>query len=207
MSKKVPPRPRNADATRAAILSSARRAFARAGYDGVGVREIAAGAGISAMMVNRYFGSKEQLFAEVVAGIMATPIILTPENLASRSLGAALAEGVVAQTAPGATPLDGFSIMMHSASSERAATIARDEIERHYHEQLSRALGGGFAPERAAIILAIVTGVQAMRQVMRLSALSQANPASLIALLTPVFDQLVARPRPARRRRRTPKTD
>ena len=138
---------------------------------------------------------------------MATPIILTPENLASRSLGAALAEAIVAQTAPGATPLDGFSIMMHSASSERAATIARDEIERHYHEQLSRALGGGFAPERAAIILAIVTGVQAMRQVMRLSALTQANPASLIALLTPVFDQLVARPRAARRRRRTPKTD
>lgn len=207
MSKKVQPRPRNADATRAAILSSARGAFARAGYDGVGVREIAAGAGVSAMMVNRYFGSKEQLFAEVVAAVMATPIILTPENLASRSLGAALAEGIVAQTAPGATPLDGFSIMMHSASSERAATIARHEIERHYHDQLSRALGGGFAPERAAIILAIVTGVQAMRQVMRLSALAQANPASLTALLTPVFDLLVARPRPARRRRRTPKTD
>ena len=207
MSKKVPPRPRNADATRAAILSSARRAFARAGYDGVGVREIAAGAGISAMMVHRYFGSKEQLFAEVVAGIMATPMILTPENLASRSLGAALAEGVVAQTASGATPLDGFLIMMHSASSRRAAEIARAEIEQHYHRQLSRALGGALAQERAAIILAIVTGVQAMRQVMRLSALAQANPASLTALLTPVFDQLVARPRPARRRRRAPKTD
>jgi Tetracyclin repressor-like, C-terminal domain len=80
-------------------------------------------------------------------------------------------------------------------------------IERHYHRQLSRALRGGFAPERAAIILAIVTGVQAMRQVMRPSALAQANPASLTALLTPVFDQLVARPRPARRRRRKPKTD
>lgn len=204
---KTRPRPRNADATRAAILASARRAFARAGYDGVGVREIAAGAGISAMMVNRYFGSKEQLFAAVVAGIMATPVILTPDNLRSRSLGAALAEGIVAQTAPGATPLDGFSIMMHSASSERAAEIARAEIEQHYHQQLSRALGGGFAPERAAIILAIVAGVQAMRQVMRLSALAQANPASLTAILTPVFDQLVARPRPARRRRRLPKTD
>lgn len=201
------PRPRNAGATRAAILASARHAFARAGYDGVGVREIAAGAGVSAMMVNRYFGSKERLFAAVVAGIMATPVILTPDHLRSRALGAALAEGVVAETAPGATPLDGFSIMMHSASSERAALIARAEIERHYHEPLGRALGGGFAPERAAIILAIVAGVQAMRQVMRLSALAQANPASLTAILTPVFDQLVARPRPARRRRRKPKTD
>ncbi|HEV7965751.1 MAG TPA: helix-turn-helix domain-containing protein, partial [Actinoplanes sp.] len=59
-----PARPRNAAATRAAILASARRNFARAGYDGVGVREIAGGAGVTAMLVNRYFGSKEQLFAE-----------------------------------------------------------------------------------------------------------------------------------------------
>ena len=66
-----PKRRRNAAATREAILDSARRAFAQAGYDGAGVREIAAGAGITAMLVNRYFGSKEQLFAEVVADTMA----------------------------------------------------------------------------------------------------------------------------------------
>ena len=201
MPKPVQPRLRNADATRAAILSSARRAFAKAGYDGAGVRAIAAGAGVSAMMVNRYFGSKERLFAEVVAGIMATPIILTPDNLASRSLGAALAEGLVAQTGPGATPLDGFLIMMHSASSARAAKIARAQIERHYHRQLSGALGGAHAAERAAIILAIVAGIQAMRQVMGLSGLANATPATLAAILTPLFDQLVAGDRdPARRR-------
>jgi len=33
------------------------------------------------MLVNRYFGSKEQLFAEVVALTMATPDILARENL------------------------------------------------------------------------------------------------------------------------------
>lgn len=54
------PRQRDAEATREAILASARRAFALSGYDGAGVRDIAAGAGVTAMMVNRYFGSKEQ---------------------------------------------------------------------------------------------------------------------------------------------------
>jgi AcrR family transcriptional regulator len=62
-------------ATRAAILASAREVFARAGYDGAGVREIAAGAGVTAMLVNRYFGSKERLFAEAIAATMASPII------------------------------------------------------------------------------------------------------------------------------------
>src|SRR5258708_7811421 len=55
-----------AEKTRLAILASARRAFAEFGYDGAGVRAIASGAGVTAMMVNRYFGSKEGLFGDVV---------------------------------------------------------------------------------------------------------------------------------------------
>src|SRR5277367_2716998 len=84
----TPVRRRGAAATRQAILDSARDAFARAGYDGAGVREIAAGAGVTAMLVNRYFGSKEGLFTEVVAQIMARPSILTQANLHSSSPGA-----------------------------------------------------------------------------------------------------------------------
>lgn len=192
MSQATPARPRNADATRAAILDSARRAFARAGYDGAGLREIGAGAGVTAMMVNRYFGTKEQLFAEVVAGIMAAPIILTSDNLSSGSLAETLARGIVSQTESGATPLDGFLIMMHSASSSAAAEIARTQIERHYQRQLAAALDGPHAAQRSAIILAIVAGLQVMRQVIALQALAKAKPATLIAILTPLFEELVS---------------
>src|SRR5438445_354828 len=75
----LPKHRRNAAATRQAILQSALIAFTRSGYDGVGVREIAKGAGVTAMLVNRYFGSKEQLFAEVVEVILTTKGILTEE--------------------------------------------------------------------------------------------------------------------------------
>ena len=184
-------RSRNADATRLAILASARKAFARGGYDGAGLREIGAGAGVTAMMINRYFGSKEELFAEVVAGIMATPIILTEANLKSGSLGKALAAGVVQQTRSGATPLDGFLIMMHSASSSRAAAIARTQIERHYHQQLTAAIAGDLAAPRAAVVLAVVAGIQVMRQVIGLSALAEATPDALLKILTPLFEQLL----------------
>src|SRR5262245_39016494 len=93
--KKAPPaRQRDAEATRAAILQSARVAFARAGYDGAGVREIAQGAGVTAMLVNRYFGSKEQLFAEAVAESMATTSVLGPliskPDAAGQEIAAAL---------------------------------------------------------------------------------------------------------------------
>ncbi len=84
--------------------------------------------------------------------------------------------------------------MMHSASSSRAAEIARGQIERHYHRQLTAALRGRHAAQRAAIVLSIVAGLQVMRQVIGLSALADAKPAALVAILTPIFDKLVRSP-------------
>ena len=61
------PRKRNAAATRAAMLDAAVCRFARDGYDGASVRDIAADAGVDAALVSRYFGGKEELFNEVLA--------------------------------------------------------------------------------------------------------------------------------------------
>jgi len=145
-------RPRNAASTRKAILASARRLFARAGYDGVGVREIANGAGVTAMLINRYFGSKERLFAEVAAETMATPSILTREILNSPNPGKHIAAALIEQTRSGATPLDGFLITLHSASSPRAAKIGRMQIEKHHQKMVAAALRGdrraGALPDR-----------------------------------------------------------
>jgi AcrR family transcriptional regulator len=187
----TPARRRNAASTREAILTSARHAFARAGYDGAGVREIAAGAGVTAMLVNRYFGSKEQLFAEVIAATMATPTILTEEILNSSTPGEAIAAALVNITETGATPLEGFLIMLRSASSKRAAEIGREQIENHYHKVMTAALSGDLAPQRAALVLALVAGFQVMRQMIGLSAVAEAEPSALIKVLAPLFQNLV----------------
>jgi AcrR family transcriptional regulator len=195
MPTKAAVRPRNAAATRDAILASARLAFARSGYDGAGVREIAAGAGVTAMLVNRYFGSKEQLFAEVVAATMAQPIILTQQTLRSATLGKDMATALVNITKTDATPLEGFLIMLHSASSKRAAEIGREQIEKGHQKTMAAALKGKLAPERAALVLSLVAGFQVMRQMIGLSALAEAEPAALIKLLAPLFQQLIEPPR------------
>jgi len=189
--KKKQVRQRNAAMTREAILKSARAAFARAGYDGAGVREIASGAGVTAMLVNRYFGSKEKLFAEVAAQTMATPVILTDKTLASPISGADMAAALVELTSAGTNPLDGFLIMHRSSSSKRAADIGRTQIERHHHRTITAALSGKHATERAAVILALVAGIQLMRQMIGLSALTKAKPKDLIRILAPLFQQLI----------------
>jgi AcrR family transcriptional regulator len=185
------PRRRNAAATRLAILKSARAAFARSGYDGVGLREIAAGAGVTAMLVNRYFGSKERLFGEVAADTMRDPVILAPENLAAPDFAVALAHSLVEVTRPGATPLDGFLIMLHSASSPKAAEIGREWIARGHQATLESALTGPLARERAGIFLALVAGLQVMRQMAEIPALAEADPTDLQTLLAGVMKLLV----------------
>ncbi|WP_247745061.1 TetR/AcrR family transcriptional regulator [Shimia sp. R11_0] len=49
------------------IMDAAERVFARGGYDGASIREIAAEAGVQVALINHHGGSKEALFWRVVA--------------------------------------------------------------------------------------------------------------------------------------------
>jgi len=166
-------------------------AFAKSGYDGAGVREIAAGAGVTAMLVNRYFGSKEQLFAEAIAESMATTSVLAPEIVKSKPSAEAIAAALVGITKHGDVPLEGFQIMMRSASNERAAEIAREQIERHHQKNIAASLSGALAPQRTGMLLALIAGFQMMRQVVGLPALAKAEPKTLVKVLAPLIRQLL----------------
>ena len=87
--------------------------------------------------------------------------------------------------------------MPRSASSDRAAAIAREQIEKHYLRTMIAALPGELAAERAALIFTVVAGVQVMRQIVGLTALADADPEALVTLLAPVFQQLVDEPHDA----------
>ena len=79
-------------------------------------------------------------------------------------------------TQAGAIPLEGFQVMLRSASSERAAAIGREQIENHYLRTMIAALPGDLAAERAALVFAIVAGLQVMRQMIGLTALPTPTP-------------------------------
>jgi len=187
-------RRRNAAATRQAILDSARLAFTRCGYDGVGVREIAQNAGVTAMLVNRYFGSKENLFKEVVEATLSAPGILRREvikpNRDLSTLSRDLAVALVAKTAPGLTPLDGILILSRSAANRQAAKILRENAIQ-YLQPLADILPGSRTAERAAVLLSVISGVQLMRQVVGLPALVESDPATLAEQLEVLLEHLV----------------
>src|SRR5471030_116971 len=63
---RAPPRRRDAEANRAAILEAAKAQFARLGYDRAALRDIAAEAGADVSLIKRYFGGKEALLTEAL---------------------------------------------------------------------------------------------------------------------------------------------
>lgn len=186
------PRRRDAAATREAILESAIRNFARAGYDGVGVREIAGDAGVTAMLVNRYFGSKEQLFIEAVEVSFAPAVFVTEST---QSLTHDAAEILVSRSAPGADELAPFLIMLRSASNPRATEIVRDAIERHVGRRLSSQLPEPGARLRSDVVLSVISGVLLMRRVVGTRAMNRKNaPDQLATLLEAALAAVIETP-------------
>lgn len=64
---------RDAEATKERLVLAARKMFSEQGFDGTTVREIAAHAEVNPALINRYFGGKDQLFAEAVSIDLALP--------------------------------------------------------------------------------------------------------------------------------------
>jgi AcrR family transcriptional regulator len=152
-----PPRPRNAEATKAAILAAARGRFARASYDTVGIREIASDAGVDPALVSRYFGSKEDLFAAVLnrpekierIGDLFTGDIAT--------LSTRIADMIVEEPDDENTVED-FLIMLNSIASATAADMVRTTILERCDRPVAAMLTGPHTELRARMLGALIVG-------------------------------------------------
>jgi AcrR family transcriptional regulator len=155
-----PHRPRNAQATREAILDCARRKFRSEGYDAAGLREIAGCAGVDAALVFRYFGSKEELLLEVLQS-SPKPAELFGDGI--EGFGERAARLMV--DAPADDPrLECLMIVLRSFASQAAADVIRSSSRDHFFGPLVELLGGGPDGEvRATLVAAIMKGVAVAR--------------------------------------------
>ncbi|MER7805076.1 helix-turn-helix domain-containing protein [Streptomyces parvulus] len=185
-SRETAPRKRDSAATKRAILDAAREVFTRSGYDAAGVREIAGVAGVDARLIGRYFGSKELLFTQVVDEAYAGHLMMTPE--ANAETARSLLAG------PTQAQYDGMLLTLRSASSDSAVRIMRDSLEANFQQALTDELAGPDAAARAALLVAICTGVQFMRNIIGNSALRNADPEVLAVYLRAALDAVAAEP-------------
>jgi AcrR family transcriptional regulator len=190
-AKERPKRRRNAEATREAILQSALTSFTRSGYENAGVREIAGDVGVDPVLVGRYFGSKEDLFAAAVDRAFSEPRLLIGD--VSR-LSRNVAVGLATNAGSVSDAIDPLLLMLRSVSNSRAVEIIRDRIERYFAEPLTASLSGECAPQRAALVLAVISGFQLMRNVIGSRALEGVAPEKLADSLEVLLHILIDAP-------------
>ena len=179
------PRVRNAAATRQAILDAATELFSQESYENVGVREIAAGAGADVALVNRYFGSKKQLFIEALGKCEDA----APGDVPVADLPAHYAD-IVMDNACRDTCDDArwLMIILRSASSPEAGAIVRETFLKDSLGPLSDVLGTPEGDVRAALLMAVCMGITILRDVMTIEPLFAADKAALRARIVRLFE-------------------
>ncbi|MFG2087831.1 MULTISPECIES: TetR/AcrR family transcriptional regulator [unclassified Spirillospora] len=183
---------RDREATRRRILNAARDLFGEHGYDGVTVRMIAARAEANTALVNRYFGSKAALFAEVLTGesVIRGVIAGDPAGLPRR-----LAEHFVRLLDQG--PVTAMSRMLdRSAGQPEVKEILLHYLEDVIVEPIVAQLDGPDARARALLASTIIMGGGPVRRLLGLNDLRAADPAELTDRLTAMFTAALA-PLPA----------
>jgi AcrR family transcriptional regulator len=182
-----PPR-RNAAATQARLLAAAREQFLRHGYRATSLRAIAAQAGVDVMLIKRYFGSKEQLFAE------ATDIsdnVEAVRRAADDVVGRAMIERVLGARRDVDAPL--FALLR---SSGDPAVVARlnDQLETGLTANLSRRIKADEPRLRADMVAALLLGIGVLRALLNKDPIATADDRDVAAIFTEAFEALTKLP-------------
>ncbi|MGW6791909.1 TetR family transcriptional regulator [Streptomyces chartreusis] len=164
--------------TRAAILKAAREAWSERAYDDIGLRDIAGRAGVTAAMVNRYFGTKEGLFREAVGTVDPSPPGLADINRAEFGPTIAtliLGGGHSPKTLDAKDAYDPLLILLRSAASHSARPILREYLEQTVIPPLADYFGTDdpAARERAFLTLSLVLGTNVLARMLEAAPLDQ----------------------------------
>ncbi|MBB4084088.1 TetR/AcrR family transcriptional regulator [Brevundimonas lenta] len=157
----VAPRPRNAEATRAAILTAARERFARESYDDVGMRDIAGDVGVDAALVSRYFGSKEDLFVSVLDSCDNGGELMAGDR---GDFGRRIAHEVIYE-GKSESKLKGLLILLRSIGSTKAMELVQRTGNERFFNPFAAWVGGPDGAVRARLAAAFIMGMTVSREI------------------------------------------
>ena len=154
------PRPRNAAATRTAILDAARERFAAESYDDVGMRDIARDVGVDAALISRYFGSKDDLFLAALDSCSDGSTLMSGDK---SEFGRRVAHEIVFEPKK-AEKLKGMAIMLRSIGSNKAAEMVQNTCTARFFGPLEEWISGPDARVRARLLAGFIMGMSVSRE-------------------------------------------
>jgi AcrR family transcriptional regulator len=175
-------RPRDAEATKAAIVQAARQRFAAEGYDRATIRAVAADAGIDPALVMRYYGSKEGLFAAAAVFDLRLP---DPNGLPRAKLGAGIVDHFITRWEED----DTLQALLRAAVTNPAAAARMREV---FATQVAPVLATVIADRRTAasragLIASHLLGLALCRYVLELPPVVAMSKESILSHMGPVI--------------------
>ncbi|MFE9326387.1 TetR/AcrR family transcriptional regulator [Nocardia sp. NPDC052278] len=172
--------------TQSRILDAARRLFAEVGYDRATIRAIAAEAQTDPGLVMRYFGSKDNLFAQASGFEQEDLVTGTPEEAAGQLL-TALETKLAQQPTDALAAIRSMFTHPDAAAEVQLAMVSRQR-------QAAGHLADDDADLRAGLIGAITIGTVIGRHLLQLDGLRDAPPERITALLRRAFLDIACGP-------------
>jgi len=184
----LPPRRRDAEATRAAILEAAKAHFARSGYDRAALRDIAGDAGADVALIKRYFGGKEALFLEALRASFG------PNRLAAwdrRTFAREAAVLLAGDPHANEERTHSFQFLLRAATSPTTAPLLNVAVQERFLAPIRDWLGGEDAEPRARVLAAVYIGFLVERLI-RDRPLEGREREVFIERVTGMFEAMVA---------------
>jgi AcrR family transcriptional regulator len=182
---------RRSDDTREAILAAARERFAADGYERATIRAIAKDASIDPSMVMRYYGSKEGLFAAVVAVDLKLPDLAA---LPREDIGRVLVSHFLTMWEENEVLTALLRVgVTNQAGTERTQGVFRDQllpVARQVSPDPEQ------APVRAGLMATQLLGLGLTRYVLRFPPVVALTREEVVAWLAPTLQRYLTAPSP-----------
>jgi AcrR family transcriptional regulator len=180
--------------TRQAILSAARARFANDGYAAATIRKIAADAGVDAALVMQFFRSKDELFAAVMSiSAEALQRITAAFDGPDAALGERVTRAYLAVWDGDARDSEPLLAMLRGViASEQAAEQLREFTTSRLLQGIDpRLRDDGATVVRVALASSMLIGVMVGRRLVRVPALAEADPETLVAVVAPAIQTIL----------------
>ncbi|MBV9421186.1 MAG: TetR family transcriptional regulator [Alphaproteobacteria bacterium] len=149
-------RKRDAEATRAAILEAAKVHFAKSGYDGAFLRDIAADAGADAALINRYFGGKDGLFAAALKDSIGPN---TTKEWTRATFARDIATMMAGHAHQHVERTHAFQFLLQAATNPATAPLLNIAVQERFLAPIRDWLGGNDAEPRARVLASVFIGL------------------------------------------------
>lgn len=183
--------------TREAILDAARDHFGARGYEGTTIRGIATQAGVDPALVHHFFGSKDDLFLEVLR-MPETVMTRVPEIVGAdlEHAGEELSRFYLGLYEDPETRPAMLTSIRSAVSQDEAARILRDSISARLFVSVGRLLPD-HAGVRMSLAMSHLTGLAIGRYIFRIEPVTEMPVDEVVAWVAPTIQRYLTGPPPS----------